>query len=518
MEGSNTTLTGAPISFHHLYEAATPQHIPFNLGPNFNADVQKFLFIPTKRNAPFRTNRHDLAQGNVVNRALAALRGSPSAGNVNEAAAQDHAIFLDFERFLMPVINEALASDAHLGARWAPGDSGSLQRCDTVSEFGVSRRPVEDFRKTKALVPSQSQWAHLNSLRMHSGSPERSEVGIKKLTEYYAQLVFINHKFDLNAKKMHQSFGWYEAFSTERLVLSPCIHFEMAAVLYNIAAIYSQLACTQPLWSIHGKKLAADYFKKSAGIFIYLRDTHSQRIQVRLDKTSDLTETSLNAAAQIMSAQAMECYFDKANEDKKSSPVMSKISAQTADFFDLAVKFSKEGLNVLSKQRFPKIWLHQLTAKTYLYAAIAHLHAPLLLVAEQALGERVARLSVSKTLAHRALKSSKDAGGSVHEIVKAYVDSIQSSYSLAEAANFEKHHHPHIDVSLASSLARPAQTLVHPIPGSETLGDLSMFTDFFAAYKPLEIDADLSCLATYAVQVVEGATRELETSKTEIER
>ncbi|KAJ3229993.1 hypothetical protein HDU81_004826 [Chytriomyces hyalinus] len=530
---STSKMAAAPFSFHHLFEVAHPSQIPFNHGPciAFNAEAQKFVSFPTKRNAVLLVNEGSAQSGaGQMLRALAALGASPpkrhlSIPQLNQAHASRSGVDLtspekegsfDFERVLTPVMTEMLANTQQTANN--ANSSPALNRSSSDGDFSSRRRPfdykLEEQRRILLQFPTPSQWSTINSLRRHAGSPERSSDGIDRLMHYYAQLLRINEKLDLNSKKLQQSFAWYEAFSTERLVMSPCIHFEMAAVLFNIAAIYSQLGCAQNLWTKDGKKIAADYFKKSAGIFIHVRDTHAKRIAVRLDKTSDLTDVFLTAASQIMSSQAMECFFDKANEDKKSSSIMSKIAAQTADYYDLALKYSKEGLHVLTKQRVPKLWLNQLTSKAYLYAAIAHFHAPLLLNAEQSLGERVARLSMARNLANRALKISKDAGTPIQDIVKSYLDVLTSAYLLADAANYETHNHPNIDATLVSALARPTEALVYPVPASEVLGDLGRFADVLAAYQPQHVDADV---ADHAVRAVEVTYKELECCKKEID-
>ncbi|KAJ3091109.1 hypothetical protein HK100_007266 [Physocladia obscura] len=213
----------------------------------------------------------------------------------------------------------------------------------------------------------------------------------------------------------------------------------------------------------------------------------------------------------------MECYYEKANDDKVSSPSMSIISVHTADYYEIALRYSKEGLNILNRQRFPKNWIQQLTAKTYIYAAIAHLHAPLQLVAEQAVGERIARLSLAKNLATRASNSSKEIGGAVHEVVKGYLDLITSTHLLADAANFDCHQQISVDLSLVTSLRRPSQAFVAPISFHDAIGDLKRFNDMFAAYKLVDQDSDLLKLSTDAVHIIEGATRNLDILRKDIE-
>jgi hypothetical protein len=44
-------------------------------------------------------------------------------------------------------------------------------------------------------LPTDNQWLELNQLRVHAGAPERSEQGVQKLMQYYAQLCWLEDMF-----------------------------------------------------------------------------------------------------------------------------------------------------------------------------------------------------------------------------------------------------------------------------------------------------------------------------------
>ena len=46
--------------------------------------------------------------------------------------------------------------------------------------------------------------------------------------------------------------------------------------------------------------------------FIYCRDTLCQRFQVKIGIQNDLHQSTLSALADVMLAQATECYYEKA--------------------------------------------------------------------------------------------------------------------------------------------------------------------------------------------------------------
>ncbi|KAJ3412764.1 Rhophilin, Rho GTPase binding protein [Chytridiales sp. JEL 0842] len=195
----------------------------------------------------------------------------------------------------------------------------NLQDSEDFDEDEADSDKIQFWRTASMLLPTVSQWDALDEMRVHAGAPERSEHGVDKLVDYYGQLLSIEQKFPLQTGKLDIAFNWYEAFSPDKRIITSCIQYEKAAVLYNVAAILAHLGASQRLWEKDGKRLAAAYFQKAAGVLFFIRDSLTQRIQLRLEKNSDLSETSLTAFAQIMLAQSIECFYDKANEERASS-------------------------------------------------------------------------------------------------------------------------------------------------------------------------------------------------------
>lgn len=397
---------------------------------------------------------------------------------------------------------------------------------ETEEESALDAFRIQMFR---SLLPTPAQWTELDELRIHAGAPEKSDIGVDRLIRYYAHLLHMEEKFPFQTGKVLIDFFWFEAFFSERKVITTCIHYEKASVLYNIAALLCQMACTQRLWTKEGQRAAAIYFQKSAGVLYYIRDTLCQRINMRLEKSSDLSENTLTAAAQLMLSQAMECFVDKAHDEKVSSTVTSKIAAQTADFFEMTLASAKMDISIMGKHRFPKDWISQVTAKYYLYLAQAHFHAPLNLDTEQALGERVARLAVAKGYAELAVKASKEnVSGVIYEIVKSHSDTITNAHTLADSANFEKHtQHTTIDSQLVTHLTRPNESLVNPVSfdvtcGGSGVGLMQRYPDMFAAISVGNKNGGgndgLDVLVTVTREVIERGRVEMETCSGEISR
>ncbi|KAJ1506186.1 hypothetical protein HMI54_005274 [Coelomomyces lativittatus] len=320
--------------------------------------------------------------------------------------------------------------------------------------------------KLDGLLPKDHQWHELNQLRIHAGAPERSEKGIDRLLEYYGMLLFLENRIPFETDAFKGNFTWFDAFHSSKKVTSNCIQYEKASVLFNLAATYAQLGAQQKMWTSEGIKLAAVYFQKAAGVLNYIRDALSQRIRVDLDKSSDLSEETLNALFELMIAQAHECFVEKANMDFSSSQLTSQLCAQTGEHYELAFCSSTHHASQLARllhPRFPKTWAQYMHTKHFLYTAVAHFHCPLSTTASH-LGERIARLMIAKTISEKALKEAHELRGTIFMLCQFYHTQILNALHLAETENTMKFQYPIMDPRMLSNLKRLGQAVVVPLP------------------------------------------------------
>ncbi|TPX59823.1 hypothetical protein PhCBS80983_g02237 [Powellomyces hirtus] len=516
-------------SFSRFFEAPYSDHIPFQDGPeiSFNGEVSTFIAVPVKRNDRLLSSNigNPAAPGTFMS-LLRTMGKNPGPGGPVGGLKTTSMRYLDFKRALLPSMLAAVRNmHPEIRNERLPGSD-----VDRISEIGNPSRPqsrsvsqqrsraeldlhtspvalpeliatgLDDadetasnhlagneaereeervrgqlLRATGLLLPTETQWYLLNELRIHAGAPERSESGIERLSHYYAQLLHLEPKFPFETDEIQMNFLWYEGFFPDRKVVTNCIQYEKAAVLFNVAAVYTTLATSQSLWTPDGKKKAA-----GAGVLLHIRDRLCARFKPKLDKGSDLSEPTLTAAAEIMLAQAMECFYEKATDTRASSAVTAKIAAQTSDFYEVAARAAKQPTKI-GNYRFPERWTNHIKAKTYLFSAIAHMHTAPASAAEAAVGERIARVSVARELAEKAAKCSKENGGPLHELVQGHTKIITTAHSFLVHANFERHHHPTYDDRLLPPLRRPLESLVNAIPLEQSITDPRSFTDIFYA-------------------------------------
>ncbi|KAH7061457.1 ALIX V-shaped domain binding to HIV-domain-containing protein [Macrophomina phaseolina] len=157
----------------------------------------------------------------------------------------------------------------------------------------------------------------LRSGAIHAVEPHQS--GIRKLQAYAAQLVWIGGKFPVD---IGVDFSWYPAlgYNVQRPVSENNIRFELANVLFNLAAMYSQLATSTNRTTADGLKLACNYFCLAAGVLSHL-------------KVNDMDTVTLESLEHLMLAQAQECFWQKAVKDGLKDASISKLAAKVSDLY-----------------------------------------------------------------------------------------------------------------------------------------------------------------------------------------
>ncbi|VDN37705.1 unnamed protein product [Cylicostephanus goldi] len=87
--------------------------------------------------------------------------------------------------------------------------------------------------------------------------------------------------------------------------------------------------------------------------------------------TPDLRAETLSLFCNLMLAQAQECVYTKAYDDKMNTAALAKISAQTAEYYtDLNKIMNLEA----AKNYWKKDWLNIIAGKCYAFQAIAQMH------------------------------------------------------------------------------------------------------------------------------------------------
>lgn len=169
--------------------------------------------------------------------------------------------------------------------------------------------------------------------------------------------------------------------------------------MFNLAALYSQLAYSLNRTTSDGLKQACNYFCQAAGVIEHLRIDIIP--ELRASPPEDMDEMTLQSLEQLMLAQAQECFWQKAVKDGLKDASIARLAAKVSDFYAEAGDYAIKS-NAISTD-----WIHHMTAKHHHFAAAAQYRQSLDCLDKRKYGEEVARLRDSLTCVNEALKEAR---------------------------------------------------------------------------------------------------------------
>ncbi|XP_070702368.1 programmed cell death 6-interacting protein isoform X3 [Pempheris klunzingeri] len=323
----------------------------------------------------------------------------------------------------------------------------------------------------------------LNKLRRNAlGRPlDKHESSLEILLRYYDQLCAVEPKFPFSENQLCLTFTWKDAFDkgslfggSVKLALAS-LGYEKTCVLFNAAALASQIASEQNLDNDEGLKAAAKYYQLASGAFGHIKDTVLSALN--REPTMDISPETVGTLSLIMLAQAQEVFFLKATSDKMKDAVIAKLANQAADFYGDAFKQCQY------KDNLPKEVLPVLAAKHCIMQANAELHQSVLAKQKKRFGEEIARLQHAAELV-KTVASRYDEYVSVKDLS----DKINRALTAAKKDNDFIYHDrvPEVkDLEHIGKAALVKATAITP-PLSQK------FTDLFEKMVPMAVQQSMS--------------------------
>ncbi|EFN58134.1 hypothetical protein CHLNCDRAFT_141882 [Chlorella variabilis] len=253
------------------------------------------------------------------------------------------------------------------------------------------------------------------------------------LAKYYRLLTLMEARFPISRSPGHANveFGWSDAFRPQKRSEQTSIHFEKAAIVFNLGA--SQLALQCDRKTDAGLKESAKFFQESAGTFAHLRDAAS--LKVEQPRPLDLTPEAAAMLEKLMLAQAQECVLEKAITDKKAPGVVARVAKQAAVFY-------RECASLLSaaplSQHFDRSWLAHASVKALLYEVEATVqNSASLREADEFAGvaKEIARLRASQQVLVQAKAEARNASKELQDNVAWKEQWIATRLQKAEREN-----------------------------------------------------------------------------------
>ncbi|CAN9503965.1 unnamed protein product [Ophioblennius macclurei] len=327
----------------------------------------------------------------------------------------------------------------------------------------------------------------INKLRKNAlGRPlDKHESSLEIVLRYYDQLCAVEPKFPFSENQLCLTFTWKDAFDkgslfggSVKLALAS-LGYEKTCVLFNAAALASQIASEQNLDNDEGLKAAAKYYQLASGAFSHIKDTVLSALN--REPTMDISPETVGTLSLIMLAQAQEVFFLKATSDKMKDGIIAKLANQAADFYSDAFKQCQYKDNLPKYFYFQEV-LPVLAAKHCIMQANAELHQSILAKQKKRFGEEIARLQHAAELV-KTVASRYDEYVSVKDLT----DRINRSLTAAKKDNDFIYHDrvPEVkDLEHIGKAALVKATAITP-PLSQK------FTDVFEKMVPMAVQQSM---------------------------
>lgn len=205
------------------------------------------------------------------------------------------------------------------------------------------------------------------------------------------------------------------------------LKFELANILWNLAALYSQLAMSVNRGTADGLKSACNYYCLAAGIISHIK---SEIIpEMRSSPAEDMDIATLESLQQLLLAQAQECFWQKAVMDGYKDASIAKLAARVSDLYNSASDWAVKSEAISSE------WIHHVTAKHHHFAAAAQYRQACDCLEKRKYGEEVARLRDSMACVNEALKESRYINKTVLSDLNGLKNKVQEDLKRAEKDN-----------------------------------------------------------------------------------
>ncbi|XP_068587316.1 rhophilin-2 isoform X1 [Cebidichthys violaceus] len=213
----------------------------------------------------------------------------------------------------------------------------------------------------------EDEIADLMDLRQACRTPSRDEAGVELLAKYSSHLPLMESRFFSPTRQTGMFFTWYDSF-TGVPVCQQNMSLEKASILFNMAALYSQIGTRSNRQTNAGLEEAISSFQKSAGILNHLKETFTHT------PSYDMSPAMLSMLIRMMLAQAQECLFEKTalpgiRNQFHSLMKMAQEAAKVSEIYD---QVHQSMIQTPIKDNVPFFWSTMSQVKTNHYRSMAH--------------------------------------------------------------------------------------------------------------------------------------------------
>ncbi|KOG96756.1 Rim20p [Saccharomyces eubayanus] len=238
----------------------------------------------------------------------------------------------------------------------------------------------------------QSDISKVAAARNNAITPDISDSGLDALKKYYAILLQLEKKFPNNQIE----FKWFQTLSQKSHGCGQySLQWEKLTIIYNIGCMYSLLALDSNSDSAESLKKSCLYFQNGAGCFKYVLDH-----QATLKTETVVDDSTAKALTSLMLAQAQECFWFKAVQDKHKDSLIAKLSQQIVDFYAESIRDSQKGKLIRND------WTNHLKAKKAYFDAVTYYRMALSFNEKKQFGSMVKALQTALKFVNESTLSS----------------------------------------------------------------------------------------------------------------
>ncbi|KAJ3987962.1 BRO1-like domain-containing protein [Lentinula detonsa] len=314
------------------------------------------------------------------------------------------------------------------------------------------------------------QW---QEMRQRIANMEARANRLADLLNYHAQLTSILTKFPVD---IQLEISYAPVFSPSVVpVTMRSLMFERAAVVFNLASLYSQLAASEDRSNVDGIKRAASYFQNASGALSYLRTSVLPHFSLLADEEHspmDLSQPFVHALEYLTLAQAQECFWQKAKIDNLKNGLISKLAGATMDLYKQSLVVILEASPPI-RHIFPSHWLAHIEAKKYHFEAVAQYRRSREELEKSRYGLEIAYLTQAQVAAkkgHDIARKGKVLPAILNDI-QSFLEILKKELTRAERDNDLIYHQ---DVPAGSSLPVIPQATVAQVIVLKELFDPSV--------------------------------------------
>lgn len=309
------------------------------------------------------------------------------------------------------------------------------------------------------------------------------------IKRYYSQLHSLQNRFPLSPDSEMLTFTWKDIYSGN-VSYHNNIKYEMASILYNIAALHSKLGVEESRSDPESQKIACTHFQCAAWAFGEIKERYGHVLK------NDLTVELMIYMQQVSFAQAQECILEKSLADNRKAAIIAKVTAQVISFYNAAMSalFSQNedgSIQDLVGSKVYKEWHRYIKFKSSYLSSILFMYQGQHSEEQRKMGERVALYNAACEKLEEAKKECKGMSKIevINEALTLATDIIEGKRKNAKSENDFIYHEsiPEISSIAAIQGANLVQGIPFDVTDPEVIGE-----DIFKRLVPMKTHEHLS--------------------------